>query len=337
MKKCVALLYGGEGKEHSISVSSAEGVYSYIDKEKYEVLRIFISKQGGWYLETDEEKIPVFPILRNSECGLFANGKIIRIDLALPILHGDFGEDGSIIGALSCAHIKFIGCGIGASALSCDKILTKSICLSLGIPTAKFTFGSASEGCETVRERCESKLPYPMIVKPSMLGSSIGISAVSNRYELTAALKNAFLLSQRVLIEEFISVSAELECAYLYYGGEEHYAVGSVLSEGRIYGYCEKYENHDIMTSDESTIPKEAEHQLIEMAKSLVRTVGLRGLSRLDFFLCKDGKILFNEINTMPGMTPISLFPSLCETMGLKKGEFINRLISEGLSDDRHI
>jgi len=328
MKRTVALIYGGEGFEHDISCIGAENIIGMIDRSQYEVMRVFVSENGEWFIESEEEKIPTFPVFINGNSGFLANGKIETADVAIPLLHGDRGEDGNIMGALNTAHIKFVGCGVLAGAVCADKVCTKIIADALDIPTAKWTF-SADETYESAIKEAEAALGYPMFIKPSALGSSIGISRVSCPEEFKTAYHKARALSDRVLIEEAVNVKLELECAYLGASGKSYFKVGEVMSDGNFYDFDKKYR---LPTETKTEVAEKGiEDCVTALAKKLKQTIGIKQLSRFDFFLTEDGKILFNEINTFPGMTKTSLYPLLTLKMGFSEGEFINRLIAEAL------
>ncbi len=328
MKQSVALIYGGEGFEHDISVKSAKNLTKLIDKSKYSVISVFISKSGEWFIEDGGEKSKAFPACFSEKSGLFAKGKLIPIDVAIPVLHGDFGEDGVIMGALKTAHIKFIGCDVLAGAVCADKIVTKMLAEALKIPTAKWIFASG-EPAKTVKMRAEEELGYPLFIKPAALGSSIGISKVEKSEDFIPAYEKAKAACERILIEEAVDVECELECAYLSLNGEELFAVGKILSGGRFYDFDEKYNS---FTETSTALPCSAvTDKVIGEAKKLKSAASVRGLARFDFFLTRSGEILFNEINTFPGMTDASLYPALTQDMGLEAGEFINRLLAEAL------
>lgn len=328
MKKTIALIYGGEGREHKISVLSAKNLISMINRDTYSVISVYIAETGEWFIENENGRVPTFPVLLGGEGGLLQNGKITKIDLALPILHGELGEDGVIAGALRAAHIKALGCPTLAGAVTSDKITAKFISEALGIPTARWVFADGEPSSDALR-RAEEKLSYPMFIKPSSLGSSIGISRVKNREEFKEAYKLASALDGRILIEEEIRIERELECAYLSSGGRHHFEVGEICLDGEFYDFGKKYES-DTKTSaffgDASV-----RERVISYSEALRGAIGIRGLSRLDFFLAEDGEVYFNEINCLPGMTKTSLYPLLTEKMGFGKGEFINILISEAL------
>ena len=325
MKPTVALIHGGEGYEHDISLLGAKNLSAMICREKYEVIPVLIDKNGNWL--TDGGKTQVFPVLLGKESGLLSERGLLRLDIAIPLLHGDRGEDGAVIGALKSAHIKFIGCDILPSALTADKISAKLIARALGIPTADFVFSTDADRDGAV-ERAEKALTYPMFVKPSGLGSSIGISKAYDKDGLIRAYENALKYSKRILIENTVEVKRELECAYLGISKKHFYSVGEVLSDGAFYDFDKKYLSHTKTTTeikDESIVKS-----VTDAADKLRDAIGIEGLARLDFFLSNDG-IVFNEINTFPGMTESSLYPALTVAMGLSEGEFINRLIAEAL------
>ena len=328
MKFNVALIYGGEGFEHEISLIGAKNVSDMINRTKYNLIPVLITRSGEWFIEDEKEKIPVFPALIGGVSGLFSGDKVFPVDVAIPLLHGDFGEDGIITGALRAAHIKFVGCGVLAGAVCSDKIVTKLICEALDIPTARWTFSTDTEPSEILKS-AESLLGYPMFIKPSSLGSSIGISRVENEKEFCEGYRKARALSARVLIEEAVPVLCELECAYFSEGTVNRFKIGEILSGGEFYDFDKKY----VTETKTRTVfsDKEIEKAVSDMADRLRLAVDLKQMSRIDFFLTNGGKILFNEINTFPGMTKTSLYPSLTVEMGLSEGEFINRLVAETL------
>ena len=326
MKATIALIHGGEGYEHDISVLGANNISKMICREKYDVLPVLIDKRGEWLI--DGGKTSVFPVLLGGKSGLISDSAFIPIDLAIPLLHGDHGEDGEVLGALKSAHIKFIGCGILPSALTADKISAKLIASSIGIPTADFVF-STDKNCDKIVLQAEKALAYPMFVKPSGLGSSIGISKAHNRKELISAYERALKYSERILIEKAVEVKCELECAYLGVFGKHLYRVGKVISDGKFYDFDKKYLSYTETSADIEN--EEVAIAVTKAADKLREVIGAGGLARFDFFLANDGTILFNEINTFPGMTKTSLFPALTVGMGFSEGEFINRLIEEAL------
>ena len=338
--KNIILIYGGEGAERDISLLSAKNAYSALSGTDYSVTPVYISPDGGWYvggtdpfgkMPTAGAK-PTYPVRLHKTSGLLVGDGIMTVDAAIPILHGDYGEDGIIQGALDAAHIPYVGCGVAAGAVSADKSLAKHIARSLGIPTADWIVesGATFSDLERARSRAEQRIGYPMFIKPTSLGSSIGASAVYDATKFDSAYLRA-ASHGRVLIERLIDCDHECECAFLSFGKRAHYlAEGRISTGGKAYGYREKYvEKADYATLSDST---PTSRKIEKTAKKLGDAIGIRGIARLDFFVTREGEIYFNEINTLPGMTEASLYPALTERMGYKKGEFLTLLIEDLLS-----
>ena len=334
-RKRVALIYGGEGYEHNISVMSADNLYKLIDTELYEVIKVKIERSGEWIVYDTRRgktvRAQAFPVRIGNRSGLLSNGRIIPIDCAIPCLHGNMGEDGVIQGALTAAGIKFVGEDVYASSLTADKAFTKLAAEHLGIPTAKFTL--LLDGASEAKEKAEAEIGYPMFIKPARLGSSLGASPVLSDGDFERAYENARRYGDRIIAEELVRYEYELECGYF---NGSFSAGGRILSGGEFYDYDAKYEK-DTKTEVTSGKDESAEGVAVEYSKRLERLIGIRNLSRIDFFVTKDGEVIFNEINAFPGMTATSLYPILTEDMGYKKGEFINLLIQKALGDDRDI
>ena len=351
MKKRIALIFGGEGKEHRISEISAANLSKHIDESLYEVLFIGITCGGDWYIykglrdkinegswiEDKDLLIPTYPVKIKGLSGFITKDEIIPVCCAVPCLHGDFGEDGIVQGALTSAHIPYIGQSVCASAITSDKIYTKLVAEYLEIPTAKWTLETIA-GADEARVRAEKKLLYPMFIKPASLGSSYGAAPVFSPNDFDAVYKEARRLDERVLIEELIPFEYELECALFDDGGQRLSPGGRILSNGEFYDYNSKYGNDRApLTEAYSGNDAEVEKRASDYAKMLSDFIGLKYLSRIDFFVTRDKRIYFNEINTFPGMTETSLYPKLTEDMGLEKGSFINLLIQKVCSYDRRI
>lgn len=316
MKKKIALIYGGEGKEKGVSKRSAETLFSLIDREKYEVLPIFISENGGWFIaERDPfgsmptlSARPTYPIRLNGRCGLLSGKEMIEIDLAIPVLHGDRGEDGTVQGALDSAHVKYIGSGTVASAVCIDKYVTKLAATALGIPCAKGILFDG-EPAERALYIAEEKIGYPMFIKPTSLGSSIGAKRVDTKEDFYKAYARAKCYG-RVLAEELLPIKYEIECAYFSDGEREVFnPAGIIETGGETYDFDRKYRTKN--TARVLDAPPEGAEEMTEAAKRLCHAIGVRHIGRVDFIVTKDGKIYFNEINTIPGMTKTSLYPEL--------------------------
>ena len=330
MKKTVAIIYGGEGKERGVSKRSAEALFSLIDKEKYEALPIFISEVGGWFvpgkdpfgkLPTAAAK-PTYPVRVLGKSGFLVGEKIIEADIAIPVLHGDFGEDGVIQGALDAAHIRYIGSGTVASAVCIDKYITKLVALSLGIPTARALLFK-DESAEAALKAAEEKVGFPLFIKPTSLGSSIGASRVRTKEDFYKAYALARSYG-RVLVEELLPVKYEVECAYFCDGEREIFCpLGIIDTNGEPYDFDKKYRTEG--TARVSGTYPDCAGEIIDYSRRLCHAIGLRHIGRIDFLVTDSGGVYFNEINTIPGMTETSLYPRLTE--GAVGRDFINALL----------
>ena len=335
--KNVILIYGGEGAERDISLISAKNVYSALSGSSYNVIPTFIGRDGGWYIGSPNPfggmptagARPTYPVRLHQSSGLLVGDGILHIDAALPILHGDRGEDGIIQGALDAAHIPYVGCSVTAGAVCSDKHVTKLIARALGIPTADWISesGVSFHDLERARSRAVREIGYPMFIKPTSLGSSIGASRVMSEDEFDSAYFRA-ARHGRVLIEKLIECDYECECAYIGIDKTALYlAEGRIDTHGKAYGYNEKYiESNSYATLSSAS---HTTHRVESMARRLGEAIGIRGMARLDFFITKSGEIFFNEINTLPGMTEASLYPRLAERMGYPLGELLSILIEE--------
>ena len=337
MKKRVALIYGGEGAERDISKNSAKNLCSQIDKDKYDVLSIEILENGNWNAVTENGKyIDTYPIMLGGVSGFLLNGKILQTDCAIPCLHGDFGEDGVVQGALIAAHIKYVGQDVYASAITSDKAYSKLVANSLGIPTANWI--ASDGGTDTAKAKAEASLSYPMFIKPARLGSSYGAAPVRSEEDFKSAYAYARSFDKRVLIEELIDFDYEVECALFDAGERKISAGGRVLSGGRFYDFDSKYNAHlSPCTEAESGVFPETEKIITDYTEALADFIGIKHVSRFDFFVTRDQKVFFNEINAFPGMTATSLYPKLTEDMGFHPGEFINLIIESVCGNDRDI
>lgn len=354
-KKTVAVLFGGQSSEHSVSRVSATTIISNMDSEKYFIIPIGITKEGKWLMYNgpvenikngDWEKFGT-PAILSPDAGMKGiikvvgdKAKVIPVDVVFPVLHGAWGEDGTIQGLLELAKIPYVGCGVLASAVSMDKVYTKIICKDAGIPQAKYTwiFTSDIEDEEKI-SNIEKEIGYPLFIKPSNAGSSVGISKAHNREELVNGLKIASQYDRKIVIEEFIN-ARELECAVLGNENIEVTRVGEVLSaeDAEFYDFDAKYNNPDSRTVIPANIPSEKEEEIRSLAKRVFKAVDGSGLSRIDFFMEREsGKIIFNELNTLPGFTSISMYPMLWEEKGISKKELIDELISLALKRDNGI
>lgn len=322
-KKRVALIFGGRGHEHSVSVSGAENLLSLIDGERYGVYTVIIEKNGKMRLS--EGGAELFPVMREGK-GVFLTdkGDILRVDCAFPLLHGDFGEDGSVQGLLTSLNIPFVGSDTRASAICLDKAVTKAAAEALGIPTVPWRLITDGHGAD---------LTPPLFIKPDCLGSSVGASPARSDEELISAIATASELGgRRVLAERLIEPLRELECAYFSAQGEEFVSrPGEILCDG-FYSYGRKYSEGAAEGVCRAELPARITERIREWAMELCRFIGVRHLARVDFFLSGDD-LYFNEINTMPGMTERSLYLRLLESEGIPPAEAINRMISDAMAE----
>lgn len=349
MKQNVVVIFGGQSTEHDISKRSVLTFLQYMDENCYEVKVVGITKEGKWLLveggkedilsgKWEKSKVPAMllpdatlkSLLIHREKGL----EYFKVDVVIPVLHGLYGEDGSIQGLLKLAKIPFVGCGILASAVSMDKFYTKLVVEPLAIRQAKYIgVYKESYNREVIEEKVANELGYPVFVKPSNAGSSIGVSKAMDGATLHEALLNAFIHDRKVLIEENI-VGREVECAVI--GNLEVKAsdVGEILSADDFYDFDSKYNNPESKTILSADMPEATRQRIREAAIAIFGAVDGRGLSRVDFFI-EDltGEVVFNEINTFPGFTDISMYPMLIEAEGITRSELIDHLIQLAIDD----
>ena len=347
-KKTIAVIFGGASSEHEVSCKSAQNVIASINEDEYDLFLIGITKDGRWlYVDSAEElkdgswtESDVTAELSpdaGKGCVILTSpeGEVedVFIDVCWPVLHGKNGEDGTVQGLLELAGIPYVGCGVLASAVSMDKFFTKVIVDAIGVRQAKFVglhdYEFADEkGMEDCIERVEKSIGYPVFVKPSCAGSSCGVSRADGREELKKALGVAAAVDSKILCEETIR-GREVELAALGGGrrGTRIAGPGEVLAAAEFYDYDAKYNNPDSVTVTDPDMPEEIRQELRETAAKVFEAVDGYGLSRVDFFIREDGKVVFNEINTMPGFTDISMYPMLWEAAGLSKQELAEELI----------
>ncbi|MBR5157764.1 MAG: D-alanine--D-alanine ligase [Clostridia bacterium] len=347
MKKTVCVIFGGRSSEHEVSCSSAANVLSYIDKELYEVITVGITKEGNWRLYNgglDEIRNRTWESAEFKKCilspdprhhGLLVFNKngdvsVTHIDIIFPVLHGKNGEDGTIEGLFELAGVPYVGCGVLASSACMDKITTKIILKNAGIPVCDgfdICAHEAEDAC-AVNKKITDTVGYPVVIKPSNAGSSVGITLVKSESELAPALKLAVENDRRILIERAMNIR-ELECAVMgSYEKAEASCVGEIVKKTEMYDYETKY----ITDSTELVMPADISDgisdKIRQMAIKAFSALDCFGLSRIDFFMDKDtGEILLNEINTLPGFTNISMYPKLWEKSGVSNKELITKLL----------
>jgi D-alanine-D-alanine ligase len=347
----VGVIFGGRSGEHEVSLTSARGILNAIDKDKYEVVPIGISKAGHWLTGPDIHQRLIeasagHPVLADQTPEVEAvteNSLALPIsetgplDVIFPVLHGPFGEDGTIQGFLELAGLPYVGAGVLASAVGMDKAICKKIFQAHNLPVLAYSVFLRRQWQtepETVIAECETALDYPMFVKPANLGSSVGIHKARNREQLAAGLNDAVQYDRKVLVEQGIE-AREIEVSVL--GNDDPIASipGEIIPSREFYSYAAKY----LDNSSELLIPAPLEPEQSRLAQALAvkafKVLDCSGLARCDFLLDKaSGALFLNEVNTMPGFTPISMYPKLWEASGISYTDLIDRLIE--LAIERH-
>ena len=352
MKKLsVCILFGGISPEYEVSLRSAESVLNNIDHEKYNVFPVGITRDGDWLLfgGKDYAELPagtwtenpknlraaISPI-RGQGLLRFEKDCVVRerIDVVFPVMHGENCEDGAVQGLLQLAGIPYVGPHIAASAVSMDKTLTKLVVDHAGVPQAAWHLVRRNElthQMDHVVGVLEKKFTYPMFVKPAGTGSSVGVSKAANRNALCAALTAAAEFDAKILVEEFID-GREIEVAVMGNDNPAASVCGEIDSGAEFYDYEAKYVTDTSTAYIPARISEEAEEQVRELAVKVYSAIGCQGLSRVDFFVTrKDNRIVFNEINTLPGFTSISMYPKLFAASGIPYGQLIDELLQLAL------
>jgi D-alanine-D-alanine ligase len=355
----VAVLFGGRSGEHEVSLMSAVSIIKAMDKEKYDIIPMGITREGQWILykgSVDEIASGKWEGISNSLLEQDANNGINilssnkednkfvtveqqevqgNIDIVFPVLHGTYGEDGTVQGFLEIANIPYVGAGVLPSALGMDKIFTKAVFKAFDIPQGKYmgvTKSDLNNNMELILDEIEKNFHYPIFIKPSNMGSSVGISKAKDRGQLRESLLNAAKYDRKILVEEFINCR-EIECSVL--GNENPIASvpGEIVPSKEFYDYEAKYFDGGKsrilipapLTQEQSSIIK-------ELALRAYKALDCNGMARVDFFIDKnDGRILINEVNTIPGFTSISMYPKMWEASGIPYSKLIDILIDLGL------
>ena len=352
MKKLsVCILFGGISPEHEVSLRSAESVLNNIDHKKYNVFPVGITKEGDWILfgGTDYSMLPsgqwtdhpanrratISPI-RGQGLLSFEGDCVVRehIDVVFPVLHGENGEDGAMQGLLQMAGIPYVGSHVAASAVAMDKTLTKLVVDNAGITQAAWQLVrscDAEERMDRVLDSLENRFSYPMFVKPAGTGSSVGVSKAADRESLREALLAASVYDKKILVEEFIH-GREVEVAVM--GNESPVAsiCGEIDSGADFYDYDSKYVTDTSTAYIPARIPEDVAEAVRDAAVKVYSVVGCQGLSRVDFFVTyEDNRVVFNEINTLPGFTSISMYPKLFGASGIPYSRLIDELLQLAL------
>lgn len=347
----VGILFGGRSAEHEVALQSAKSVIAAIDKDKYDVVLIGIDKSGVWHLRHDQSQfllnaddpklvalnkanntpVTLVPWQTNQLISL-QNDNTKPLDVIFPVLHGTYGEDGTMQGLLKLADIPFVGAGILGSAVGMDKDVAKRLLRDAGLPIAKFIVARNKNNLSF--ENIKQRLGLPFFVKPANAGSSVGVSKVKSEADFAKAVNEAFSFDNKILLEEFIDCR-EIEVAVL--GNEDPKASlpGEIIPQHEFYSYDAKYIDEDgAKLAIPAKLPEDVIKQVQKLAIKTFQTLSCEGMARIDFFLSEDSKLYVNEINTIPGFTKISMYPKLWEASGIPYSALIDRLIQ--LAIERH-
>lgn len=345
-KLTVGLVYGGKSGEHEVSLQTAYAVMNSFDYDKYEIIPFYISKKGMW--KVGEKLSAPFTELKQlklveaaEDMGSALNvvfsglsGADKAVDVMFPLLHGTYGEDGTIQGLFEMANIPYIGAGVLASSAGMDKVVMKKLFADAGLDQCEYCYFNNSAWKRRSHELIvgvEDKLGYPVFVKPANLGSSVGISKATDKDSLVKAIELAFRYDTKVIIEEFVD-AREVEVGVLGNDEPEASVPGEIVSSGEYYDYAAKYTDGKSQMMIPASIDSEVADRLREYAITAFRAIEGSGITRADFFVRRsDGKILINEVNTMPGFTPYSMYPLLWRETGVSYRALLDRMIELAL------
>jgi D-alanine-D-alanine ligase len=341
MKKLnIAIIFGGRSGEHEVSLVSASSVINALDNKKYTIIPIGITKDGLWFSGKNvlgnfkkgqfKKLSKVILGVDPKKPGILIGNKYVKVDVVFPVLHGPYGEDGTIQGMLEMAGLPYVGCGVLASSLAMDKFVSKMVFASYGLPQANFvqvTRKHIDRDIKKVVKLVTEKIGYPCFVKPSNMGSSVGISKVKKQSQLAYALRLAADFDSSIIIEEGIN-AREIECAVL--GNDDLIAsvAGEIIPSREFYDYYAKYVDNSSKLLLPSPISEEKMLEVKDLATKAFRAISGSGMGRVDFLMDKKtGKLYLNEINTIPGFTSISMYPKLMAASGIPYTELLDRLI----------
>lgn len=342
MKKRLGLVYGGKSAEHEVSLSTAKAVTAALDLNKYEVQPIYITKQGQWLkggsltapAQTIEElRLQPGDVKADSVEGFLQGG---LPDVVLPLLHGTNGEDGTVQGLFEVLNIPYAGNGMLASSAGMDKVVMKQLFAQAGLAQVAYTHFVRSAwqaDQEAILKEAEEKLRYPLFVKPANLGSSVGISKADHRQALIEAIELALKFDRKIIVEQGIT-AREIEMAVLGNDSPEVSVAGEIRPAAEFYDYEAKYSDQSTELAIPAVVPSETAAQMKEMAVRAFKVLDCAGLVRADFFVTAGNEVLINEVNTLPGFTPTSMFPLLWQKTGLAYPDLIDRLIE--LAEERY-
>lgn len=338
----VALIYGGRSGEHEVSVLSAKSVLNTIDKKKYDVVEIFINKKGQWKIGSDKELVkgendtqvflPADPTRRELISTNKQEKLLQNIDVFFPLLHGTYGEDGTLQGLFELAGVPYVGAGVVASAVGIDKVLMKEIFEGVDLPITRclvFLRDQVEKSSEEVVTKIETEIGYPVFIKPANLGSSVGVTKAKNKKELLKGLKIAAEYDRKIIVEEAIKEAREIEVAVFGNDKAEASVCGEVLPSKEFYDYEDKYILGKTKFLIPAKLPSGISDRIREISIKAFKSIDCAGMARVDFLVeGKTNKVFISEINTIPGFTKISMYPKLWEASGVSYKILIDKLIT---------
>ena len=345
------VIFGGRSGEHEVSLVSATSIIQALDRDRFEVVPIGISKEGHWYagegvmdfLKGKPSAGPAHPaiLLPDNEGGLLTwdeGREKVTLDCVFPVLHGPYGEDGTVQGLLDLAGVPYVGCGVMASSLAMDKVVSKALFLSLGLPTAPYIWFHSSrwnKDEDGIIADIEKTLSYPVFIKPANMGSSVGIFKAHDRNELSDAVPQSMQYDRKVLVEQAIEYAMEIEVSVLGNDEPEASIPGEIIPSNEFYDYDAKYVDGKSAEKIPADLPKDVTERIRTLAVESFKAIDGAGLARVDFLVTRNThEIYLNELNTMPGFTSISMYPKLWEATGLGYSELLTRLVDLAL--ERH-
>ncbi|MFA5021979.1 MAG: D-alanine--D-alanine ligase family protein [Patescibacteria group bacterium] len=348
----IGVIFGGRSGEHEVSIVSAQSVMAALDKDKYDVIPIGITKEGKWiagsqavhFLKEGIKKLPFKSVIvpDPTEKGLISvkdnnlstveqNHSFDKLDVIIPVMHGTYGEDGKLQGLLEMANIAYVGPGVLGSALGMDKIVQKQLFKEQNLPIVEYDWFLSSEWQKdqnSLLNRLEKNLHYPMFVKPANTGSSVGVGKCHNRKELVSGIKEAMQYDRKIIVEQGIENISEIEVAVLGNDKPQASVPGEIVPGNEFYDYDAKYVDGNSQAIIPAKLPAKLAKEIQKTAVLAFKTLDLAGMSRVDFFVNKRSqKIYLNEVNTIPGFTSISMYPKLWQASGIAYKDLLDRLI----------
>ncbi len=345
----IAVIFGGVSGEHEVSLASAANVIKYLNKQKYNIVQVGITKGGEWVVGADALKFlktgkgSAYKQIALSPDRVKNKLSNEKIDVVFPVLHGPFGEDGTLQGLLELSNLSYVGCGVLASSVAMDKIMQKQLCGAENILVPDWIWFSKKEWQWIKKQEdvfkqwskgVEDRLGYPLFVKPSNMGSSVGISKVKDKEELISAINTAAMYDNRILVEAAVHQAMDIEVAILGNSQIEVSEPGYVIPSNEFYDYQAKYVDGKSQEKTEAPLPDAVKREIKHIAERAFKLIDGAGMARIDFLVNQDGKewnIFLSEINTIPGFTKISMYPKLWQARGLSYKKLLDKLISLAL------